>query len=83
MCDCIKNLEKDLIGRIIDRKKVVKAKLIVPYITLGAACPQTNSAIELELEGQKKKVTKAVYHKYCSFCGQPYPEDTSWKPVNP
>jgi len=83
MCDCIKNLEKDLVGKIIKRKKIVAAKFIVPYISIGGACMETNSEIELMLEGQKKKVTRPVAHKFCPLCGERYPEGTPWKPVQP
>lgn len=81
MCNCIKNLEKDLVGRVIDRKKVVSAKLIIPFITLGTEPFQTNSQMELTLEGQKKKVIKAVAHKYCPLCGNKYPEPKAWKTI--
>ncbi len=82
MCDCIKNLEKDLVGKIINRKKVVKAKLAGSFLILGPKDKETYSEMELELEGQKKKVIKPISHIYCPICGKKYPEDTSWKVVN-
>lgn len=81
MCNCIKNLEKDLVGQVIDRKKVVQAKLSVPYIMLGGEPWQTNGQMELTLEGQKKKVTKAVAFRYCPLCGNKYPEPRAWKTI--
>jgi hypothetical protein len=81
MCNCIKNLEKDLVGRVIDRKRVMKATLVIPYITMSGGLNETNGQIELTLEGQKKKVTKAVAHKYCPLCGKKYPEPAEWKTI--
>jgi hypothetical protein len=81
MCNCIKNLEKDLVGKIINRKKVVKAQLGGNFITFGPENKETNSEMELTLEGQKKKVVKPIAHFYCPICGQKYPEHGQYKNI--
>lgn len=81
MCNCIKDLEKGLEGKIIDRKKVENARLVIPYIMLGAEPWQTNSQMELTFEGKKKRVTMAVAHKFCPLCGTKYPEPRQWKTI--
>lgn len=80
MCNCIKKLEKDLIGKIINRKKVVKAQIATSFLMVGEGY-QTHSDIELTLEGQKKKIIKPYAHKFCPICGVKYPEDTTWESV--
>lgn len=79
MCNCIKNLQKDLVGKIVNRKKVVSAKLVSQYIIIGEE--KIIPEIELELEGQKKKIKKPIYLKYCPLCGKKYPENKVWKPI--
>lgn len=81
MCNCINNLETSLVGRVINRKKVVKAQIATSFLMVGAGY-QTHSEIELTLEGQKKKIIKPYAHKYCPLCGEKHPEDTEWKTIH-
>lgn len=81
MCNCIKKLETDLVGRMFNRKKVVKAKLSGSFIIVGTSDPETHSEIELTLEGQKKTVIKPVSHFYCPICGIKYPEGEKWNSI--
>lgn len=81
MCNCIDKLQKDLIGKIINRKKVVKAKLKSSFLIVGPTEKETHSEIEIEFEDQKKKLLKPVAHFYCPICGVKYPEGTPWKTI--
>ena len=80
MCNCIKNLEKDLVGKIINRKMVVKAKVHSDYFVIGEV-RKFIPEMELELEGQKKKIKKPIHLNYCPLCGEKYPEPEEWKTI--
>ncbi len=60
MCNCIKNLEKKMIGREYNHKKVVKAELVTASLIFSNEMDthsiQTHSEIECQLEGQKKGI---------------------------
>ena len=81
MCDCIKNLEKGLVGKIINHKSVVKAKVFSDYFVIGEE-RKFIPEMEIELEGQKKKIKKPIHLNFCPLCGIKYPEPTEWKTIN-
>ena len=80
MCNCIKNLEKKMIGREVGngtkKRKVEKATFISGAIVFGKSPAfRTSSVLECTLEGQKKPYEQNVIHAFCPFCGEEYPDN--------
>jgi hypothetical protein len=78
MCNCIRDLEKKMIGREAGRgttkRKVVKAELVSGGLIFGAnPAFRTSSIVECTLEGQKKPYEQNILHTFCPFCGEKYP----------
>ena len=79
MCECVKELEKKTLdylrgeGRSF-KKPVVKTRLkdVSFPVIKNTLVMRTSSDLEIELEGQKKKPTKAIIHSFCPFCGVKY-----------
>lgn len=72
MCDCIKNIETKMIGRIIKNKPVVKADFISGAFIEPDFKLVSTSIIEYKLEGQNKVNKQNIMHTYCPFCGEKY-----------
>lgn len=74
MCNCIKELEKEMIDIEFNNRKVIKAELVSAALMFSTGKIHTCSVVELTLEGQKKKGIQNMIHTYCPFCGEKYPE---------
>jgi hypothetical protein len=77
MCNCIKDIEKKMIGREVGngtkKKKVIKATFVSGGFIFGnKPAFQSSSIIECELEGQKKPYEQQMLHTFCPFCGKKY-----------
>ena len=72
MCDCINNLEKQMVGREVKNKRVQKAVLISGAIMFDSFEKNTVSEMELTLDGQKRPYIQNVIHSFCPFCGLKY-----------
>jgi hypothetical protein len=73
MCTCIKDWEKKMINIEVKGKKPISAAIISAAFIEPSWELQTVTEMELTFEGQKKKVIQNLVHKFCPFCGQPYP----------
>lgn len=79
MCNCIKELEKNMIGREVGngtkKRLVVSASFTSGALIFGnSTVIQSTSIVECTLEGQKKPYEQNIIHTYCPFCGVKYSE---------
>lgn len=78
MCNCIKDIEKKMVGREAGRsttkRKVVKASFVSGGLIFGSKPGfRTSSIVECTLEGQKTPFEQNIIHSFCPFCGKKYP----------
>lgn len=74
-CTCIEDIEKKALDKLIEKGKfnkpvkAVKMQGVVIQFGGNQAVACTSNALEIELEGQKKKQTMSMLHSFCPFCG--------------
>ena len=76
-CNCIKEIETQAQERKYNGKVISKATVISQVLLFGKGKTDivTNSEVELEFEGQKKKKVVSITHNFCPFCGVKINED--------
>lgn len=80
MCDCIKNIEKDLPEKTgeISGKKIISASMqnvVFPMSNLKITGKITTQPIELKLDGRKTPFKSSLSHTFCPWCGEKYERD--------
>lgn len=80
MCNCVKDLEKKMIGREVGsgtkKRKVISAEMVSGGLIFGyTPAFRTTSIIECKIEGQKKPYEQSIIHGFCPFCGKKYPDN--------
>lgn len=73
MCNCIQETEKKTTELLI-KKNPDKQVLNVELVEIGFSFKgsQTYNTIKYTLNNKKKSIN--IYHTYCPFCGEKYPE---------
>lgn len=75
MCNCVKELEKKLVGTEWKKKKILKSEYVSGAIIFSSPVRfQTTGEAEVEVEGGKKKLVVPIVHSHCPFCGEKYPQ---------
>lgn len=78
-CDCIKKTEERMLIVFNEQKrfskKIVAVKIERALIFGKELESMTYCNVEIELEGQKKKVHQSLMHNYCPFCGDKIVKD--------
>lgn len=81
-CNCIQEVEKMATEHLHEngkfKKPVKRVKLSGIGFTPnnGIVGTRTYSNLEIELEGQKKKITMPLFHNYCPYCGKKIGEES-------
>ena len=72
-CNCLTQIEEKMLNKFYEdnryKKPVLKVEIEKGLIFGKELTTRTYCSVEIELEGQKKKVKQNLMHTYCPFCG--------------
>lgn len=75
MCNCITDLEKQIVdeqpfeGLVVKSAKVVSAGFMLTDNSLDR---RITGELEIKVEGRKRNVKKFLSFSHCPICGKPY-----------